>query len=326
MITNPPKFSCPQEGMYAVGQLACDLATAKMANFQQLSPAYTPALITALRAQIASADAMPGEYNRAGRRRVVKVDLLNAKDTALNEWQVLKGFIIKTWPDPAMQAAKLSTAGASLYGLAAGKSQWANAAKLLQIGDLFISENSRELEQNNVMPDTFAVAYREKLNLFISLWNQYSQTNSNNEAQSNNKRLANNEVYDKIIQICKDGRRIFKGNSSMQKQFAFTQMLGKVGYGGTAGIRVLFTYGPNNLPIADVDAVSTDLKYAAISNGKGLLIINRMTEGTHTFTFSAEGFDDMVATVTLTAGVKSRFEFTMKQEANVVQEDIAKAA
>ena len=114
----------------------------------------------------------------------------------------------------------------------------------------------------------------------------------------------------------------------MQKQFAFSQMLKRAGYGGTAGISVTFTYGPNNLPIADVDGVSTDLKYAGLSDAKGILKINRMTEGEHTFTFSAEGFNDLVATVTLQAGVKSRFAFTLMEEVITRQEDnsITKAA
>lgn len=323
-----PKYNCPQEGMYAVGQLVCELCNANMNQFKLISPAYTPEYIDEVKKQIALADSMPGQNNRTGRKRVVKVDLLTSKDISLNNWQLLKGYIIKTWPDPAMQAAKLSTAGANLYRLSAGKSQWSVAGKLLQTGDMFITENMQALMQNNIMPANFSKDYKESMNTYLSLWNDYSLTNSNNETESNNKIIANNNVYDKLIQICKDGRRIFKSNPTMQKQFAFTQLLARVGFGGTAGIKIRFTYGPQGLPVPDVDGVSTDLKYAAISNAKGLFVINRMTEGTHTFTFSAAGFENYEATVTLTAGVKSRFDFTMKKEANELQYEnvTAKAA
>ena len=103
-------------------------------------------------------------------------------------------------------------------------------------------------------------------------------------------------------------------------------MLKNVGYGGTAGIRISLSHGDDLLPVADADAVTTDLKYVGVGNDKGVLKINRMSEGEHTFIISALGFDDLRVTVTLKAGVKSRFEFTMTKEAKEVIRDVAKAA
>lgn len=326
--TNGPKFSCPQQGLYAVSTLASDLLTEHLDLFTKLSPLYGSAYVADVVAEIAGADAMPGQNNRAGRRGSLKVDLLKAKNAGLAKWQDLKGFVPKTWNDPAMQAAKLSAAGANLYNAATGDSQWEPTKKLLQTGADFIKDNRDALIASKAMAKDFESEYALLLMTFSSLWNNYSGLKGNNEVESNAKRKANNDLYDKVIQICKDGRRIFKGDATLQKQFAFAQMLKRVGYGGTAGITATFTYGPNNLPIADVDGVSNDLKYAGLSNAKGILKINRMTEGEHTFTFSAEGFHDLVATVTLQAGVKSRFAFTLQEAVMEVREDnsIAKAA
>ena len=52
-----------------------------------------------------------------------------------------------------------------------------------------------------------------------------------------------------------------------------------------------------------------------------------MTEGEHTLTFRA-GFQDLVATITLQASVKSRFDFTIAKEVKEQQQNhtVAKAA
>ncbi len=326
MQENAPKFNCPQEGLYAVSDLGCSMLTDNLSVFTKFSPSYDANFVDGLRTKTADAAAMPGETNRAGRRRSMKVNLSKAKVAAMNEWQHLKGYIEKAWTDQVMQKAKLSEAGSNLYRQASNGSDWAMVNKLMGSGLLFMTENDAALKLNKNMPDDFVKTYQQKMDEFAKLYKSYGGTGSTNEIQSNAKRLANNNVYEQVIQVCKVGRRIFKGDSTMQKQFSFTQMLKKVGYGGTAGITFNLSFGKNKLPVADADAVTTDLKYSGIGNAHGVLKINRMTEGEHTFTISALGFDDLVVTVTLQAGVKSRFEFTMIEEAKEVQNDVAKAA
>ena len=326
MQQNAPKFNCPQEGMYAGGNLCKDLLSNNLAKFNQYSPLYTREFVTALGVQITNAEAMPGETNRAGRRRAMRVNLAKSRVAAMNEWQNLKGYVVKAWTDPTEQKAKLSEAGADIYRKATGKGSWAMINKLMETGNLFITDNKTALQLNNNMPDAFEGVYQKKMTEYAAQYSSYSNAGSTNEIQSDAKRKANNDVYDKVIQVCKDGQRIFKGDGTMQKQFAFSQMLKKVGYGGTAGISFTLVYGKDKLAVADADAVTTDLKYMGVGNAKGILKINRMSEGEHTFTISALGFEDLVATVTLQAGVKSRFEFTMIEEVMEVEMGEAKAA
>ncbi len=326
MQANAPKFSCPQEGLYAVSDLGCSMLSDNLSVFNKFSPSYDANFVVGLRTKITDAQALPGETNRAGRRRSMKVNLGNAKVAALKEWQNLKSYTEKAWPDQVMQKAKLSEAGSNIYRQAANGSEWAMVNQLMGTGLLFINENDAALKLNKNMPDDFVKTYQQKMDEFATMYKNYSSTGSTNEIQSNAKRLANNNLYEQVIQVCKVGRKVFKGDKTQQRQFSFMQMLKKVGYGGTAGITFTLTYGKDKLAVADADAVSTDLKYSGIANAHGVLKINRMTEGEHTFTISALGFDDLVVTVTLQAGVKSRFEFTMIEEAKEVQNDVAKAA
>ena len=60
----------------------------------------------------------------------------------------------------------------------------------------------------------------------------------------------------------------------MQNQFSFSKKLIRVGNRGTAGIYVTFTHGLNNLPVADMDSVINDLKFARISDAKVILKTN----------------------------------------------------
>ena len=326
MQQNAPKFNCPQEGMYAAGNLGKDLLNDHLATFTRYSPLYTPEFVTSLGEQILEAEALPGETNRAGRRRAMRVNVKKAKVAAMNEWQNLKSYVQKAWTDPAEQKAKLSEAGADIYRKAESKGSWAIVNKLMETGNLFITENKTALQLNNNMPDGFEGVYQRKMTVYAAQYSNYSNTGSINEIQSNAKRKANNDVYDKVIQLCKDGQRIFKGDGTMQKQFAFSQMLKKVGYGGTAGVHFTLTYGNEKLPVAFADAVSSNLKYTGVGTAKGILKINKMAEGEYTFSISALGFDDLTVTVTLKAGVKSRFDFTMVQEVEEVQMRDAKAA
>jgi hypothetical protein len=309
------------QGLYAAGRTVCDLTAANLTVFRAYSPRYNNELISLLRTEITNAEAMPGENNRAGRRRLIKAGLTSTKKIALKNWQKLKSYITMAWTKPEERSAMLRTAGANLYTKASGSAQWALALEMLQSGAAFIEEQKKVLLESHVMPDDFIARYSEATNEYNNQWSGYSNMTGGNEIESNAKREANNQVYEKIIQICKDGQLIFSKAPTMQKRFAFSQVIRQLGYGGTAGMTVTITYGTNKLPVPDVDAVSTDLKYATIGNTKGTLKINRMAEGEHTFTFSAEGFQDLVATITLQAGVKSRFEFTMLEEVKQARQD-----
>ena len=313
-----------RSGLYAASRLCCGIMRDNIVDFGNYSPMYDTAFVDALETEIDDAAAMSGETTRLGRRRALRVKLVEAKSTAMNAWQQLKGYIEKAWKDAALRNAKLSEAGSNIYGPAGRNGQWAMVNKLLSAGAQFITDNKDELLLNNNMPVAFETAYTRRMATFAAQYEGFGNAGSTNEIQSNEKRRANNNVYAKIIQICKDGQRMFTG--TMKKQFAFSHMLKKVGYGGTAGISITLSHGKDLLPVADADAVTTDLKYVGVGNEKGVLKINRMSEGEHTFIISALGFDDLRVTVTLKAGVKSRFAFTMTKEVKEAIRDVAKAA
>ncbi len=323
---NPTRYNCSMQTLYAIGYSLIDKCVLHLSTFGEFSPGYNAEYFTLLQTEISNAQNMPGQNNRTGRRLVVKSDLETAKNNGLKKWRTLKSAIKKTWTDKATQEGMIQNAGGNLFAKASNNGNWAIALEMLKNGQAFLQNNNDALMASNSIDGTFKAHYFEKMDLYNTTWTDYRNAGSTNEIESSEKREANNNLYDKITQICADAQIIFLKDPTMQKQFAFTQLVKQAGVGRTAGMVITFTYGLDNLPIPDVDAVSTDLKYAALSDAKGILKINRMTEGEHTFTCSAQGFEDMQVTVTLSAGIKSRFKFTLQKQVNMLKDDIAKAA
>ena len=199
MVDNAPKFGCPQGGLYAVSRLCCSLLRSNIDVFKDFSRSYTTGFADALENEIDEAEALPGETNRVGRRRAMRVSLVRAKGAAMNKWQKLKGYIERAYTDKAMRKAKLSEAGANIYAKANRNAQWTMVNKLMIAGALFITDNNAELLLNDNMPANFEVAYVKAQTGFAKEAEAFCDAGSTNEIQSNEKRLANNNVYAKII-------------------------------------------------------------------------------------------------------------------------------
>ncbi len=214
---------------------------------------------------------MPGQGNRAGRRRSMRVDLKVVQDKCLANWQQLKGYCEKVWKDDAaMLKAKVAEAGLGMYRSGSG-SKWRETYKVLQQGLSFIDDNKTLLIAKGGMPDSFVTQYTTDIDTFNTLWNTYSSNGSENEVDTSGRTKANNDVYNTLKIMLSDGKRIYAKNPAVKKQYSFINLLRQTVYRGSAGMRIELTTGNGKQPVMNAEAVSSDGKYEGFSDSKNMI-------------------------------------------------------
>ena len=315
MASNKTSFAGSIAGLFAASRLGWNQCSDNLAVFKEVSNIYTPTYVANALKAIDDAEKIPGQGNRAGRRSSMRVSLKTAQEKGLANWQQLKGYIEKAWTnDVAMLKAKLAEAGLGLYRMAMG-GKWREVSKLLRQGADFIADNKDALLAGDNMPADFEKKYENDMNVFNAQWNNYGSIGSTNEVDTSVRTKANNGVYNSLKVMLSDGKRIFAKDAAEKKQFSYINLLRQSGYGGSAGMRVELTTGKAKLPVANVEAVSSDDKYEGVTDSKGLLVIRKMKEGEHTFTFAADNFQPLTVTIELKAGVVSKFSYSLVKEA-----------
>ena len=142
----------------------------------------------------------------------LRVALVNEAETALAFWQRLKRYVIEAYPAD-LQTIKLEAAGAPYYAKA-GHQNWDFLMALLQAGLNFIETHEAELMANENMPAHFLPRFKDlKLNC-VSLHQRFLNSSETANIQTQEKIMANNEVYNNLINMFLDGQEIFKKNGA----------------------------------------------------------------------------------------------------------------
>jgi hypothetical protein len=180
--------------------------------------------------------ALPDYDQRRGTqiiRRELVIELVKPMQVLLLS---LKSYIRSAYKNEAIRKAKETQAGFEKYESAMNYN-WDALKDILLKSKSFLTDNEAELLADDNMPSGFKANFDAKADEIIAAIPDMLNTRENNEENTQIKIMANNALYDMIIDICEDGNVIFINDKERYDQFVFKQVLQIVTPPGAASMR-----------------------------------------------------------------------------------------
>jgi hypothetical protein len=281
-------FNCTILQLYAVCRLGWQSCAQYLADFADFKLKYTSVFINERLAEVEAAAILPDDQTRTSDTETFRLQLqaLNAKNLA--NWQKLKRYMADAYPTD-LQKPKLEAAGQNHYEKA-GKDNWQSTTGLLIAASSFIAANLAELTANLNMPPAFQATFNADKISFEKKLAEFLDSQKAATISTDDKGIANNDIFAKLMSMFEDGQQIFKDNEAVKKQFVFEQVLGMISGPGAAGIRGIVTDAVTNLPVTNaVVAIDSENK-TAVTDLEGKYIISPIASGTYKVVITAKGY------------------------------------
>jgi hypothetical protein len=280
------KYRCAQPELYSAARMVIRAAIRNIASFTPKKPKYDLVFFTALQAEVAACD----EQSRNSFTEALHILLESKAKACLNIWQDLKGYIEDA---PTMQGdlqkPALEAAGAAYYRNASGN-DWESVNQLMVSARAFISDNAAELSDGNNMPPTFPPDFATAHTAFKELWEDFQDQEEQSVIDAQEKVEANNALYDKIIQVCKDGQRIYRDDEARKAQFVWDSVLYLVRGAGIAGIRGTVTDAASGNVISGATVLVVETEETGVADEEGIYRITGLAAGNYTVRCTAVGY------------------------------------
>lgn len=306
-----PKFRCGQSELYSAGRMVIRAAVRQLTDFSAFKAKYDAAYFTALETEVAEAEALPDDTFRTANRQLNRIATVEAATTCLNLWQNLKAYIEDT---PEMQGAQLKpsleAAGSPYYADASGF-DWESVSALMNEGKNFMTLKQAELTAGNNMPATFPTDFDSAYTDFLSKWQQFQDAEEINKQQTQQKVEACNALYDKIIQICKDGQRIYRSDEATREQFVWESVLYLARGAGIAGLRGTVLNLSTQQPVLNATVLIVETGDTGQPDQDGTYRITGVPAGNYTVRCTADGYNPIEQPFAINSGTISTLDFRL---------------
>ena len=289
-----PKYHSTMEHLYTI----CDMGWTSCSQFQpsflDFKPRYTPTFIAACKAAIVAARSMRGNQVRGAVAEDLHITLVEQGARSRTDFQGLKRYIYGAF-DTERQKPQYEAAGQQYYQKAS-ENNWDAIESLNLYATNYISDNEAILANNDNMPPTFLATYLANAAEFRTTHQAFMQAGENAEEGTQAKVIANNGIYDTLIEMLLDGQYIFRDDDAIRKQFVFSELLERAGGVGTAGVRGTIRDNDSQLPVANATVHILNTNKTALSDLEGRYEIKPLANGLYDIRISAPGYEDIIIT------------------------------
>lgn len=293
-----PIYRQSQPSLYACAYIVCDNLADNLAPMSAFRGIYTDAFVNAFRAEIEAAQNMPDNGQRTAWHERLREELKPLSRKCLNDWQLLKRYIINAYPAP-QQGTMLQAAGWSYYEKA-GENNWEYVLALMTSGINFITDHEAELKANNNMPDGFKAMMQADKAEFQAKYLEFMQELEHASEATQAKTEANNAIYAKAIMICEDGFQVFNGDEAKQELFSYNRIREYVTPTGSSSVIVTVKDSVSNKPIALATVMIRGEEYT--TNSEGRAEKHQLSAGPAAISIQADGYNGYSTEVTLNTG------------------------
>lgn len=211
-------YPCSQADLYAVCRIGWNSFGENQADFEAFNTLYNAAYGTDALAEIDAALNLPGFQERDEAQETFHIQMTEAHATAIMRWKSLRSYIKHSYP-PTLQKPKIESAGYDHYTKAANKN-WAETQLLMNAGQHFIDNNTADLTTGG-MPATFAAEYATASTEFLGLYDRFTDAEQDSQEATDEKVVANNALYTKLIAMFEDAQIIYEHDPSKRERFVF---------------------------------------------------------------------------------------------------------
>lgn len=309
-------YRCSQDELYEACELIVASLEEELTAFTDLKPKYNSGFVSDLALAIKDAKALPDDTKRTSEQEVKRVELLGRLTVCLNRMNALRLYIRDAFTDPTIQKIRMAEAGFDDYD-AASNANWEKLVSMMQSGQSFINNHETALLANDNMPGTFKTTFSDAMNGLDEEVTDYLSLRENSKQGTQEKIVANNEIYRRVIDVCEDGAYIFANNPAKRDQFVFGKVLEIVTPPGAAGLRGTVKNGVTFEFVSDasvqIQRPGEPIK-AVGTNAEGKYDFGNLPTGNYTGTVQASGYVTLEFEVSIQTGVTTYKHFTIMPE------------
>lgn len=282
-----PSYPCKQAELYTAARIGWRNFLNQLPAFTSYKPFYTNAYHNNRLLEITAAETMADESVRRAKVKSKHLILTQKAELARNRWQDIKSYINSAFTDAELEI-KYQEAGAAHYPLAAANN-WEETELLLVDGETFLAANLAALTAGNNMPPAFVAQYAAAKNAFITAMSDFYNQEELESDVAEDKIIANNAIYDKLLEMCIDGQKIFRTDLAKKQMFTFDDLLSLV-TNHVANLKGSVTTGIASTPVPDAKVDVLQLAEFTTTDTDGKYDFGSIANGTYTIVFSKAGF------------------------------------
>jgi hypothetical protein len=304
-------YNCSENELYAITLIILQNLTNDRPDFFAKKAKYTAGFITALEGQRTAAIALPDEESRNGVHQSAKNLLPGLLVPIKDNFNDLKGYIRDGWagedPKPRYEAAGLNDYNSI------GVNNWEAVLDLNEQMNDFIND----AVNNPILidpgpggaPATFPAKVTADANAFEAQYTLFMLSRQTTTAR-NAKIQANNDLYDAIMDVCKDGKEmIYRTDSGGRKRYTWDTIKDMVSAPGAASLKVTGKHADDTLVAsANVEIKQTGQPAITVQLVNGTALASNVDPGDYAGKIIING--NVVATFnkTVNVGTNARIE------------------
>lgn len=304
-------YNCSQAELYMACRAAWRLCRKNLADFSAFKTKYTADFIDQNMAEIEDADYQQDVNARYVESEGLRMDLVKAKDDILVAYRHLQAYIDDAYMGE-MRGKMYNASGKPFYERAS-QCKWASVSGLLRGAIPFIEENRMLLVANNNMPESFIAKFKQLQTRFDGIHAQYNDSDADASDKTSAKIVANNAIYEKMVAVLDDGKRLYAGDAEMAKNFMLTSIMSQVSGNKQAGIDGRITKIDKKNPVKNAKITVLNSNNVGVTNKMGRYSIYPLAAATYSVLIEADGFESItVKDIQVKTGVMKRVSVILK--------------
>ncbi len=223
LVPKPTRsYNCTQPELYAIATILLNSFQQNLPAFTAFKSIYTPAYHADSLVLLNNATALPDLQQRDEPVELARITLKNKANDCLAAWQALKSYITGTFAKEQWKLM-LESAGSGYYKRASNYN-WEILLQMMQTASQFIAAHGVELSNSNTMPANFPSDFETLMQDTYTLYDDFKNKEQAFKQNTAAKVYANNQVYERIITIMKDGQKVFRNDAATRDRFIFKKV------------------------------------------------------------------------------------------------------
>lgn len=324
-----PKYKHSQDEVYTGLEMVGASLLLDQIKFGEHKPKYVVPFITDYMSAIAAARAIPDFVQRANMNEAQRVLLClrlvpekNSMEVADGEKALddLKSYIEGAFKNKALQKARLSEAGFGDYKKVK-QFNWEKVKSVFLKGKAFLVKYETELTADGNMLAAFILIFNGVADSIIAELDAYLAEREAVRLITQEKVVATNNVFDRGMEICKDGKTVFKRNPAKRNLYIWKRVMEIVTPPGAAGLRGTVKTEGTFLPM---EGVVIEMQQAGSpvvvfeTNSLGSYYSGHLPVGQYSLKLSKAGYVIIETSIEIKTGVTSHKHFVMSAGSGTV--------
>lgn len=288
------EYNTGEQDLYTGIEMVWTSYAEHLPEFEAWKTTYTAATGTDQITALDAAKALPDEAQRDELHTTLNKELGPLSDDCLISWKQLESYIRDGFPELVYQD-KLNAAGHGFY-FGASQKNWEDVRGLMNDGEQFIAANTAELTVGG-MPATFAADFTTTKDAFDSKHAEFLQAEETSKILRDEKIIANNALFQAAMDMCEDGKKIFRKEAAKRDQFTWSTVQALIkGSQSSHSVRGVVTDSVTELPleggkVAVLDKEGTPIEgKEATTEADGTYKIIGLKNGLYKLKVEAEGY------------------------------------